>query len=226
MSVGLPAAVSLLSKEDGPRQLDLLIVGKLLAVPIIPLVVTCIFEAQCLGAWVFFWKGCSDFQQSVRPFTSNELHMYMEKIGVMGTTKTFYSYHVLYRHDLCGVSVARMTRRGCFDAVLHRRLSKILLGKNLHLALTIPALRLLSRRGLNLTHAFLLCAEVWQQVMVLGSCLPLLILLLALLATVHGELLFGRSNLIGNQDSEVSMPRVGLWYAGCLAALLQLCVIA
>eukprot|EP00971_Amphidinium_carterae_P097519 1929752-Amphidinium_carterae.1 len=71
----------------------------------------------------------------------------MENFGGGGTATMLYSYHVLYRHDLCGVSVARTTRRGCFDAVLHR-LSEILLGKNLHLALTIPALRLLSRRGL------------------------------------------------------------------------------
>eukprot|EP00971_Amphidinium_carterae_P283169 5621687-Amphidinium_carterae.1 len=151
----------------------------------------------------------------------------MDALGSGGTGETQYSYHVLYRHDLCGVSVARTIRRGCFDAVLNR-LSEILLGKNLHLALTIPAMRLLSGRGLNLRQACLLLAEVWQQLMVLGACLPLLMLLLAVLATVHGELLFGRLNLmyLRAASEDTYIPHGGLWYAGCFAVLLQLCVIA
>eukprot|EP00971_Amphidinium_carterae_P162819 3228060-Amphidinium_carterae.1 len=37
---------------------DLLILGKLLALPSIPFLVTCIFDVDCLGAWVFFWPPC------------------------------------------------------------------------------------------------------------------------------------------------------------------------
>eukprot|EP00971_Amphidinium_carterae_P027374 539114-Amphidinium_carterae.1 len=40
------------------NELNLLIVGKLVAAPLIPCIVAIACQANCLGAWVSFWEPC------------------------------------------------------------------------------------------------------------------------------------------------------------------------
>eukprot|EP00971_Amphidinium_carterae_P079897 1580811-Amphidinium_carterae.1 len=66
-SVVLPGIAGLLCKQvsSSINAADLLIVGQLLATPVLPSVVTIVCHAECLGAWVFFWHPCVDFKSSL-----------------------------------------------------------------------------------------------------------------------------------------------------------------
>eukprot|EP00971_Amphidinium_carterae_P039105 768616-Amphidinium_carterae.1 len=68
-SIGMPVIATKLyqTSASGVNENELLVLGKSLVVVVIPTCVTLVCHAECLGGWVFFWKPCVDFDQSMGP---------------------------------------------------------------------------------------------------------------------------------------------------------------
>eukprot|EP00971_Amphidinium_carterae_P045501 895481-Amphidinium_carterae.1 len=185
------------SSEINP--VDMLVVGRLVAIPILPNLVTLVWHADCLGAWVFMWSPC--------------LHFARREIEFDFSAYTFFT-KTLSRSDVCGVNVMPKTGR-CLDAIL-ARLWTILLSKLVHETFTIPAGQILGRRSMKLSKACGLLSYIWLVSLLLVPCLPLLSLLLLLLSQVHNELFYGSFALLWDarlDGKPARLTRVGHEFA-------------
>eukprot|EP00971_Amphidinium_carterae_P180028 3570971-Amphidinium_carterae.1 len=129
---------------DVGNETALLLTGKLLATPIIPCVVTFLYQADCLGAWVFFWQPCVDPMSNMASRTEVS-----QRVGHAGymivkqqlVTRDEVSVNLGKKKLVALVlfnSVQCFSRRrqGCVDAVLDRA-SYLLYASYIHLALTM-----------------------------------------------------------------------------------------
>eukprot|EP00971_Amphidinium_carterae_P199122 3951709-Amphidinium_carterae.2 len=111
----------------------------------------------------------------------------------------------------------------CVDSVLSR-LSVVLYPQLVHLALSVPALRIASKRTMTCTQTCVLLAQLWLMLLVFGRDLPLVAVLSLVAAKVHALLLSGSWGIMSldtSDDSLAHVPRTGLGFAISLAVILQ-----
>eukprot|EP00971_Amphidinium_carterae_P128018 2535776-Amphidinium_carterae.1 len=89
------------------RTVDLAVVGKLLSTVLVPLAVTVICHAECIGAWTFFWDTCRTADLALAcKIVLDESHQWMTARLLSGS-------------DVCGANW-NFALLGCTDAALER----------------------------------------------------------------------------------------------------------
>eukprot|EP00971_Amphidinium_carterae_P034212 673632-Amphidinium_carterae.1 len=221
-SIGLVKLAHLLctAARTQADEVELLTIGQLLSIPVLPGLVTVACHAECLGAWVYFWAPCRAATCDADAFREHvaQLSRSVDASGIALRRK------ILSREDVCGLN-RHMRKDQCADAVVER-LVRLLFARFVHQTFSIPGSRVLTDVPMRLKSSCVLLGYVWLVTLMFGACIPLLFPLSMLLALVHSAILFDHYELVAREDVDgrAHLTQVGLGFAVCTAVLLELCI--